>query len=600
MSENIEVLRAQLAEAQARAKIAEAEAEHAKAEAASAALAAAEALATAQVRSNSDAEAGPRANGSVPAAANSSAEVSDIANGYAFPDPSLTLGTLLDAGVPVPTVPIRLPLAMINRHLLVAGATGTGKTRTLQLLAEGLSRAGTSVVLCDVKGDLTGLAESGIPSEAMNARAAALGQEWQPSEFPVELLARSGSESAYPRTAVRVPLSSFGPVLLARALSLNTTQEQTLTLIFSWADQRGLALVDLADMRAVIGYLTSSEGKDELALLGGVSRATAGVILRALSTLEAQGGADFFGEPGFDTADLLRSCNDRGVISLLDVSDIFDHPGITSALVMWILADLFSDLPEVGDPEKPRLVLFFDEAHVLFTGATKEFTRHVVQIVRLIRSKGVGIVFVTQTPTDLPSDVLAQIGSRIQHSLRASTPSDQKKLRQTVDTFPSTAFDLADVLTSLGTGEAIVTVLGPDGRPTPVAPTKIWAPESLMGPASEATLRSLHDSSPIASRYGEPVNPESAEEFLAAQREATAALTAQQEAQAAAEKEAERLRIAAEREARKAQEKARRAEEKAAERRSRTLDAALSSALRSASSQLGREITRTIFGTRRR
>jgi len=541
-----------------------------------------------------------------------------IRDAYSFDIPSLRIGTLLDAGVPAPGVSVGVPLGMLNRHMLVAGATGTGKTRTLQLLTEGLSAAGTPVLLCDVKGDLTGLAEPGVASEKLTQRTRANGQEWEPTSFPVELLSLGGAQTQFPGTTVRTSVSDLGPILLARALSLNTTQEQSLQLVFQWADQRGLELVDLADLRAVIAHLTSPEGKPELATIGGVSSATAGVILRALTTLEAQGGGQFFGEPSFDTADLLRQVDGRGVVSLLGVGDMAQRPALVSTVIMWLLADLFSGLPEVGDPEQPKLVFFFDEAHLLFADATKEFRRQVVQTVRLIRSKGVGIVFVTQTPKDIPTDVLAQLGSRVQHALRAVTPEDQKKLRQTVDTFPRTELELDEVLTTLGTGEAVVTVLAPDGRPTPVAPTRVWAPASVMGPAQPDTVAALVAGSSLAGRYETAVNPDSAEEKLARQAleaqeakaraaQATAELAAaekQAKADAAAAAKAEKARKAeAERAARAAQkqrEKEEAAARRAAERRSDALEKALGNAVRSAGTQLGREITRSIFGTRKR
>ncbi|WP_449277830.1 helicase HerA-like domain-containing protein [Leucobacter sp. GX24907] len=602
MSEDVEVLRAKLAEAEARAKAAEAAAARAEAEAARAALAAVEGDA-----------AGP-APVTEPAAPTEPSPASEldpalraIADGYAFEASALTLGTLLDGEQPRPGNLVRMPFGMFNRHLLVAGATGTGKTRTLQLLAEGLSTAGSSVLLCDVKGDLTGMAEDGAASEKLLARTEANGQAWEPASFPVELLRLGGVENESPGVVVRVPVSDFGPILLARALDLNTTQEQALQLIFSWADAQGLELVDLGDIRAVTMHLTSDAGKEVLASLGGVSKATAGVILRAITALEAQGGDRFFGEPGFDTADLMRQVDGRGVVSLLDVGDMFERPALVSTVIMWLLADLFSELPEVGDPEHPKLVFFFDEAHLLFANATKEFLRQVVQTVRLIRSKGVGVVFVTQTPKDIPADVLAQLGSRVQHALRAATPDDEKKLKQTVNTFPNTELDLAELLTTLGTGEAIVTVLGTDGRPTPVAPTKLWAPASVMGPAQPATVQSIAAASALASKYAEATNPISAEEKLE-QRAAEAESERQRaeaEAQAAAEAEkrakaeaaaAAKAQKAAEKEA---EQRAREAARKA-QRRGGTIEKAIGSALRSAGTQIGREITRTIFGTRKR
>ena len=614
MSENIEDLKAQLAAAEAAAKAAEAEAARAKAEAL-----------RLQLEAAGSAAAAPATPASSPSS-DLSAFATQILAAYSWDVPAITIGTLIDGGARVPGVSAAMPVPMFNRHLLVAGATGTGKTRTLQLLAEGLSAAGSSVLLCDVKGDLTGLGEAGASSEKLLARTAANGQEWASSSFPIELLSLGGADSQFPGVPVRAEVSDFGPILLARALSLNTTQEQALQLIFAWADRQGLELVDLPDLRSVISFLTSDEGKEELATIGGVSKATAGVILRALTALESQGGGQFFGAPGFDTADLMRSdSTGRGIISLLGVGDISSRPALVSAVIMFLLANLFATLPEVGDAPHPKLVFFFDEAHLLFADATKEFERQVVQTVRLIRSKGVGVVFVTQTPKDIPSDVLAQLGSRIQHGLRASTPDDFKKLKATVQTFPKTSLELDEVLTTLGTGEAVVTVLDPKGNPTPVTPVGIWAPASVMGPASADTIARVNQSSAIMGRYRDAVNPDSAEEKLArraeeaqaareeaAAREATAKEEekARKEAEKAAEKAAKEAEKAAakeeaarqkemerlRRQADKQAEREEAARQRAAERRARQVENALGSVLRTA----GREITRSIFGTRKR
>lgn len=543
-----------------------------------------------------------------------------IDQAYAFDTPALTLGTFLEAGEPEPRSLVRMPLGMFNRHGLVAGATGTGKTRTLQLLAEGLSAAGIPVFLTDIKGDLTGLLEAGQASEKLSVRVAALGQAWQPAAFPVELFSLGGSGDGVP---VRTSVTDFGPILMAKVLGLNETQESALSLIFSWADSQGLALIDLTDLRATVAYLTSEEGKSELADIGGVSPATAGVILREISALQSQGADAFFGEPAFETEEFLRTAEDgRGIISCLELPDVRSQPALFSTFVMWLLASLFQDLPEVGDADKPKLVFFFDEAHLLFSDASKEFLNQVVQTVRLIRSKGVGIFFVTQSPKDVPDDVLAQLGSRIQHALRAHTPNDQKALKATVDTFPSSPLDLLEVLPGLGTGEAIVTVLDPKGRPTPVAPTRLWAPAAVMGPSSPAAVSACLASSPFMDKYKDPVDPESAFELLAArvESEKAAAETAKEEAKAAKEAEkaaaeAEKRRLkeleaeakaaakAAEREEREAAKEAerqRKAEERRAERQEKRKEAAIDSVVRSIGRTLGSSITRTLFGSRRR
>ncbi|WP_205739611.1 helicase HerA-like domain-containing protein [Georgenia sp. SYP-B2076] len=554
------------------------------------------------------------APGPSPAPAASSAlkgYAQEVAAGYTFDGLTIPLGALLDDGAPVAGAQVTLPLRMLNRHGLVAGATGTGKTRTLQLLAEELSAAGVPVFLTDIKGDLSGMLEQGRSSEKLLARTRALGQDWSPAAFPVELLSLGGMGTGTP---IRTTVTDFGPLLMAKVLGLNDTQESSLQLIFHWADAQGLALLDLKDLRATVAYLTG-EGKDELKAIGGISTATAGVILREISALQAQGADVFFGEPAFETTDLLRTAPDgRGVVSALQLPDLQDRPALFSTFVMWLLADLFGSLPEVGDPERPRLVFFFDEAHLLFTGASKEFLTQVVQTVRLIRSKGVGIFFVTQTPKDVPADVLGQLGARVQHALRAFTPEDADALRETVRTFPTSPYDLGGVLTSLGTGEAVVTVLAETGAPTPVAPTRIRAPRSSMGTAAVATIERVVTASPLAARYAVAVDNESAYELLAArvtqQRAAAEAATASAEAAASARERAQQAEKAADKAAKdrerelakqqaereREEAKARTASERAARRRSSAFD----SLLRSAGTQLGREITRSIFGTRRR
>ena len=410
-----------------------------------------------------------------------------IAKGYTFDEPSVQLGVLMEDGTPKPDAQVRIPLSMLNRHGLVAGATGTGKTKTLQLMAEQISAAGVPVFAADIKGDLSGIASPGQPSDKLLARTAKLGQDWKPLACPPREKNSVGQGIGVP---LRATMSSFGPTLLSKILGLNDVQESSLGLVFHYADTAGLPLLDLADLRAVLTHLTSDEGKGELKSIGGLSAATVGVILRSLITLADQGADAFFGEPEFDTADLLRVTSDgRGVVSLLELPNLQDRPAIFSTFLMWLLADLFHDLPEVGDVEKPKLVFFFDEAHLLFADASKAFLTAIAQTVRLIRSKGVGIFFVTQTPKDVPDDVLAQLGSRVQHQLRAHTPNDAKALKQTVATFPRSAYDLAEVLQQLGIGEAVVTVMDPDGTPTPVAWTRMIAPQSLMAPTPEDVLR---------------------------------------------------------------------------------------------------------------
>ncbi|MGW4300822.1 helicase HerA-like domain-containing protein [Streptomyces sp. NPDC004646] len=499
-----------------------------------------------------------------------------IADGYAFTGPALDLGALLWDGACHPGAQVRVPLPMLNRHGLVAGATGTGKTKTLQLVAEQLSAQGVPVFLADVKGDLSGISRPGPGGDRVASRAAGTGQQWAPSGFPVEFLALGGIGHGIP---VRATVTSFGPVLLSKVLGLNRTQEQSLGLIFHYADTKGLELIDLKDLRAVVAFLTSDEGKGELKGIGGLSTATAGVILRSLTAFEAQGMADFFGEPEFDTAELLRTAPDgRGVVSVLELAAVQDKPVLFSTFLMWLLADLFHDLPEAGDLDKPKLVFFFDEAHLLFHDASDAFLDAITQTVRLIRSKGVGVFFVTQTPKDVPSDVLGQLGNRVQHALRAFTPDDQKALKATVKTFPDSPYDLEELLTGLGTGEAVVTVLSETGAPTPVAATRLRAPVSLMGPVDAAELDRAVRESPLYARYAQAVDRESAYERLSA-REAAEPPEVKGEAKGARKKAP--------------------AEEPSLVEQV-VGSGMFKSLARSVGTQLGREITRSLFGTARR
>jgi DNA helicase HerA-like ATPase len=445
----------------------------------------------------------------------SAAPAQQIAAGYATDNAVLELGAVVVDGVCDPTARVRIPLATLNRHGLVAGATGTGKTKSLQVLAEQLSTAGVPVVMADVKGDLSGLSRPGEPGDKVAQRAADTGDEWAPSAYPVEFLSLGTAGIGVP---VRATISSFGPILLSKVLGLNQTQESTLGLIFHWADQQGLPLLDLKDLRSVIQFLTGDEGKPQLQALGAVSKTTAGVILRALVNLEAEGADTFFGEPELEPADLIRlDTSGRGVITLLELGSQAARPVMFSTFLMWVLADLFTTLPEVGDVDKPNLVFVFDEAHLLFNDASKAFLEQVEQTVKLIRSKGVGVLFCTQMPTDIPKEVLSQLGARIQHALRAFTPDDQKALTKTVRTYPKTqVYDLESALTSLGIGEAVVTVLSEKGAPTPVAWTRMRAPRSLMDTIGPDAIAAAAMASPLQAEYGQTVDRDSAYERLAA------------------------------------------------------------------------------------
>lgn len=594
---------AEIARLKAEAAAAEAEAAAAKAAAAKAAL---EAALAADATSASDAELSEYGQ--------------TVLDGYQFDGDTFTIGAYLEDGEPVPGVEVKLPIGMMNRHGLVAGATGTGKTRTLQLMAEGLSTAGVPVFVTDIKGDLTGLLEEGPSSEGLLNRVKKQGQTWEGKAFPTELYALGGQGHGTP---IRTTVTDFGPILLSKVLGLNGTQESALSLIFHWADQEHLGLIDLHDLRAVINYLTSDAGKDQLKNIGGIAPATAGVILREVASLQSQGADAFFGEPAFEVAEFIRTSADgRGIISALELPDVQSRPALFSTFIMWLLAELFETLPEVGDADKPKLVFFFDEAHLLFNDASPEFLNQVIQTVRLIRSKGVGIFFVTQTPKDVPDDVLAQLGSKVQHALRAHTPNEAKALRETVKTFPTSPLDLEELLPSLGTGQAIVTVLDPKGRPTPVAPTQIWAPSAVMGVASDAAIEKALANSYSMDKYKDAVDPDSAMELLEkriadeeqARREAEAKAAADEAAKkeqerlakelekqlAAEEKAAEKERQQRERDAQKEAERQAREAEKERQRQQKRRDSAIDAVVKTAGRTIAREITRGLFGNRRR
>ncbi len=477
-------------------------------------------------------------------------QIATIRAGYSFDAPALEMGALVN-GTAMPDVPIRIPIAMVNRHGLVAGATGTGKTKTLQVLAEQLASAGVPVFAADIKGDLSGIASPGTPSPQLLDRTGGIGQKWAPLSSPTEYFSLGGVGTGIP---LRASVTGFGYLLLSKVLGLNPTQESSLGLVFHYAGKAQLPLIDISDLREVLMYLVSDAGKGELNALGGLSKATAGVILRELTTFSDQGADVFFGEPAIDVQKFLRMAPDgvRGMVSLMEVPGVQDKPELFSTFLMWLLTELYDALPEVGDLPKPKLVFFFDEAHLLFNGASKDFLQVITQTVRLIRSKGVGIFFVTQTPKDVPGDVLAQLGSRVQHQLRAHTPDDAKALRATVSTYPTSGYDLAQVLQNLATGEAIVTVMNEKGAPSPVAWTRLRAPQGSMSPTPVDQMAVAVAASPLLAEYGTAVDPTSARDILeqraqviaqatrvaaAGQVPVAQALTSAQRAQAAAQKQ---------------------------------------------------------------
>jgi DNA helicase HerA-like ATPase len=398
-----------------------------------------------------------------------------LAAGYGFTEPTVGLGRAVKGDEVNTGFEVAVPLAMLNRHGLVAEA-----------------------------------------NDKVTARIEQLKAPWDPHPSPVELLTLSGDPAK--GVPVRASVSEFGAPLLAKVLDLNDVQTSVLSLVFHYADANGLLLVDLKDLREVLKILGTDAGQAAVAELGGVAKPTLGVLLRKLVELEELGVAGLFGEPAFDVNDLLRTDPaGKGIVTLLELADVADRPRVFSTFMMWLLAELFETLPEVGDLDKPKLVFFFDEAHLLFDGASKAFVEQVQRTVRLIRSKGVGVFFITQLPQDLPDEVLAQLGNRVQHALRAITPKDAAAIDKTVQTYPMTeVYDLASALTSLGVGEAVVTVLSPNGVPTPVAWTRLYPPQSRMAPAEPPTVQAAVAGSAIHARYGQVVDPDSAYERLTA------------------------------------------------------------------------------------
>lgn len=422
------------------------------------------------------------------------------------------LGAGILDGEPLGDAEINLPLKMMNRHGLVAGATGTGKTRTLQLLAEQLSDAGVPVFMLDVKGDLSGLNQAGTSNPKIEERHKLLGKVFTPTGFPIEIFSLSGKLGAPMRAAV----SEFGPILLAKILELNETQTGVLAVLFKFADDNKMALVDLNDLKKLLNYLSEGDGAQEIkAAYGTISTSTAGTILRKIVAIEQQGLASIFGETSFDINDLFNRVDGKGVISLLNISDVQSQPVLYSTFLLSLLAEIYQNMPEVGDLDKPKLVFFFDEAHLLFKDAPKAFLEQINTIIRLIRSKGIGVFFCTQSPMDIPESVLSQLGNRVQHALRAFTPNDVDALKKTVNTYPKSNFyEIDKVLTSLGTGQALITVLNEKGAPTEVAATLLAAPRAIMGPMAAIDCEKRIAESPLFAKYKETKDPISAYEIL--------------------------------------------------------------------------------------
>ena len=496
--------------------------------------------------------------------------------------PALFLGQSFEGA------PERLLLNRANRHGVVAGATGTGKTVTLQIMAQGFSEAGVPVFCADVKGDLSGISQDG-GLEKFAERAGKMGLTLNGKAAPVLFWDLYG-QKGHP---IRATISDVGPTLLARMLELNDVQEGVLTVAFHVADKEGLLLLDLEDLRALLAYVGENAqtiGRE----VGNVSPTSIAAIQRALLQLEQQGGKAFFGEPALRLEDMMRTALDgRGQVNVLDATRLMNSPRLYAAFLLWLLSELFEQLPEIGDPEKPRLVFFFDEAHLLFNDAPKGLLEKVEQVVRLIRSKGVGVYFVTQNPADIPDSVLAQLGNRVQHALRAYTPAEQKGLRAAAQSFRTNpAFDTAEAIQALGVGEALVSTLDEKGAPTVVAQTKIRPPDSRLGPATEAERAATMAASPVRGVYDTAVNRESAEEVLKARRAQADRLEADTAAAAAQAKAAEKAARSA-----PAPRAPTTPRPRAPSNRQTPMEALTKSVLRTAGSTITRELLRGVLGS---
>jgi DNA helicase HerA-like ATPase len=437
---------------------------------------------------------------------------SHINDGYACKGDYVIVGGAMLDGETIPDAHIRIPLKTLNRHGLIAGATGTGKTKTLQVLSEQLSLKGIPSLVMDVKGDLSGLAMPGEEKPFITERHAKINLPYNTMGFPVELLTISGQTGV----RLRATVSEFGPVLFSRILDLNDTQAGIVSLIFKYCDDNQLGLIDLKDMKKVIQYLTG-EGKEELEKeYGTVSTASTGIIMRKIIELEQQGAELFFGEESFNIRDLMRrDSKGNGYINIIRLTDIQDKPKLFSTFMLSLLAEVYNTMPELGDPPKPELVIFIDEAHLIFNQASKTLLEQIETIVKLIRSKGIGVYFITQNPMDVPSSVLAQLGLKVQHALRAFTANDRKDIKLTSENFPISKFyNTEEVLTSLGTGEALVTALNEKGIPTPLAAVMMRAPMSRMDILTDQEIASINNASDLVRKYSRVVDPESAYELL--------------------------------------------------------------------------------------
>ena len=457
-----------------------------------------------------------------------------IENGYRCKGDFITVGAAMLDGKALTGAHVNIPLETMNRHGLIAGATGTGKTKSLQVLAENLSLKGVPVLLMDLKGDLSGLAQPSPGHPKIDERMEQIGLGFEPSSFPVEILTLSGQDGV----KLRATVSEFGPVLLSRILDLSTVQEGIVAVIFKYCDDNKLPLLDLKDFKKVLQYATG-EGKEEFKKdYGRISTSSTGTILRKVIELEQQGADLFFGEKSFEVNDLTRiDDKGRGYINIIRLTDIQDRPKLFSTFMLSLLAEIYSTFPEQGDSERPELVLFIDEAHLIFDQASKALLEQIEGIVKLIRSKGIGLYFVTQNPTDIPNEVLAQLGLKVQHALRAFTARDRKAIKLTAENYPISEFyDTKEVLTSLGIGEALVSALDEKGRPTPLAATLMRAPMSRMDILTDPELADLVAASGLREKYNEAIDRESAYEMLNEKIEKAEKEAAREEAATARQK----------------------------------------------------------------
>ncbi len=463
-----------------------------------------------------------------------------IKSSYTFKGDSILLGSAIYGDDQETGCQVRVPLKTMNRHGLIAGATGTGKTKSLQLIAEGLADAGIPVLLMDVKGDLSGIAAPGSMNPVVEKRSALIGMEWSPKGYSCELMTISNE----PGVRLKATVSEFGPILLGKILDLNENQTGILSMVFKYCDDKGLPLLDIEDLKTVLKYI-QEEGKDEFQKNYGFFQTTsAGTIMRSITSLEQQGAARFFGEPSFEISDLMRrDSQGNGMVNILRVTDIQSNTAMFSTFMLCMLAEIFQKMPEKGDVEKPELVIFFDEAHLIFRNATKTLLDQFEITVKLIRSKGVGIILVTQSPDDVPAEILGQLGFKVQHALRAFTARDRKAIKLAAENYPVSEFYIADeLITAMGTGEAMVTALNDKGMPTELVHTLMRPPFSRMDVLTEVEIDGIVRRSKLVDLYNKDIDRESAHEILLEKMEAHDALEEQEKRQAGSQRTATRGR----------------------------------------------------------